>query len=122
MENLENGYYPFDLLEKRRFLEKTHVSYPTIGHDSMDERFFYYLVRNNQGYLRDENVGQRWAKLHGKVTMKRENGLLKWIFASENDSSTLVVTADDYGLEEKMLRPLIYLRWEGSKILVKILS
>ena len=76
---------------------------------------------NYQGRLTDK-VGQTWDKLHGKVTMKRENGLLKWIFASENDSSTLVVTADDYGLEEKMLRPLIYLRWEGSKILVKILS
>jgi len=93
--------------------------YPTIGHGSMVKNFLY--AGHNQGPL-DTNLGQPWHKFRGKVSMKRENGLLKWYFGTERDNSTIVVRAEDYGLDETMLNPLIHMYWKGTKILIRNLS
>ena len=94
----------------------------TIGHYSYQKNTIISSNTNgiNQYKSLEGKFGQNWGKQNGQVRMKRENGKLSWIFdKDENATSTIVLEAEEYGLDERQLKPLIYLPLPGVKILIK---
>ena len=107
MSNYVSGYYPFG-----NFGDKTVAHYSSYGN--------VLNAGRNEGTLPNSaGLGKKWDYHNGEIKVKKVGNELKFIFESEESDSTIVVNDDEYNLNAEDLRPLIYMRYKGVKILIK---